>query len=377
MASTFFVLFLLSLVTVQFLVILHLGLTIKTIENEKEATRVVTRDMCKAFIPPPCPLAIDANRALSSNSKECKCDNIGAISKVPQPISLSSSESKIEGVAVTLFLHSPTWFQRRFTMMVFNVYNNLPPNWRIQIFYTGMGQSQNAIDINRGLKRLIDNGKVILTLIPKSVLDVKKKAFELMTESWIWENMLADKVFTFGGNQVICSNSPYTISDFLDYDYLGSPWDSFKGVGGDGGISLRNRKLMLKAIEYELSKFQDEKKRKTAYKNWGQEDHFFVSRLLEMNKKKLLDPPAKLAPREVTLRFSAIGSAANESVLVASGTLPVLSNDERNKFMLTCPELKVLYPALHDPSCFGAAPNAEKCAKSICALEVPKRKGGC
>ena len=45
--------------------------------------------------------------------------------------------------------------------------------------------------------------------------------------------------------------------------------------------------------------------------------------------------------------------------------------------MLTCPELKQLYPSLHDPSCFGASPNGDVCRTTICALQIPKRKGGC
>ena len=45
--------------------------------------------------------------------------------------------------------------------------------------------------------------------------------------------------------------------------------------------------------------------------------------------------------------------------------------------MTICPEIKMIFPSLHDPSCFGAKPNGEKCKKSICALRDPPRKGGC
>ena len=131
---------------------------------------------------------------------------------------------------------------------------------------------------------------------------------------------------------------------------------------------------MLAAIEYELSK-TDVDKRAEAYKTWGQEDQFFVSRLIEMNKKGLIH--SNLATREATLQFSAIGSYVNNSVLVASGTIPAAPFQERDKFINYCVEIKTLYPSMHEPNCFGASPNAEKCAKSICALEVPRRRGGC
>ncbi len=37
--------------------------------------------------------------------------------------------------------------------------------------------------------------------------------------------------------------------------------------------------------------------------------------------------------------------------------------------------IKIIFPSLHDPNCFGATPNGTKCAKSICALNPGP--GGC
>jgi len=292
-------------------------------------------------------------------------------------------ESKVEGVAVTLMLHTPLWFQRRYTMMIFNILNNLPPNWRVQIFYTGEGQSVKGIEVNRGLKRLIESNKnVILTVIPPEILKVKKRQQLLLTDPWIWRNMIADKVLLFGGNQVICSNSPYNINTFSGWDYIGTPWDYKykgkltydKGIGGDGGISIRNRTLMLEVIQYELDKHSTVEEKNNAYTKWGQEDYFFVSRMLEMVDKGLIHP--KIASRNDTLLFGAIGGVFNENNLVASGILPNLKDEDRDKFLSLCPELKILYPSLHNPNCFGAHPQKDACALSICALR-DEHKGGC
>lgn len=297
-----------------------------------------------------------------------------SISPVPSIQSVVNITKPIAGVAVTVMLHTPKWFQRRYTMMIQNTINNLPENWKVQIFYTGKGQSQAGLDINPGIRRFILRGDVVLTLLPKPMEKIKK--YQLMFQPWFWENMLADKVLLFGGSSVICSNSIYSIQDFIQYDYLGSPWHSKKGVGGDGGISIRNRNHMLRALEYKLSHVEDEKDKKQAFESWGQEDHFYVDTLLEMKKKNLIN--SNIAPKDATYQFSAIGSYANESVLVVSGTLPDVPFITRDKFLQYCPELKMVYPSLHDPNCFGASPNGEECAKSICALK-PKteRKGGC
>jgi len=310
---------------------------------------------------------------------------------IPQlPLSSSSEVSSVvypkirelnayAGAAVFLNLHQPTWFQRRYSMMVQNVDSNIPSDWVIQIFWTADGQSKSGIDINRGgLQRYLDSGRLVLTEIPKSILAVKRKKFELMVEPWIWENMLADKVFLFGGTSVICSNSPYKLTNFTHWDYIGSPWNFKGGIGGDGAISIRNRKLMLQALNYALDKVKDPAKRRTAYKNWGQEDQFFISRILEMQQKGLIDPNIKLAPREETMKFSAMEDKLNYDVLTVSGTLPGVPYDDRQKFHNYCPEIKMFFPTMHDPSCFGAEPDGDKCAKTICALR-PKsqRRGGC
>lgn len=285
---------------------------------------------------------------------------------------------KYAGVAVSLLLHAPKWFQRRYTQMVHNVINNIPTNWAVQIFYTPSGQSQAGIDMNKGLSRLIQQGKVILTAIAPSVLLQRKKRFELMYHEWIWENMVADRVLMFGGNSIMCSNTAQNISSYDEWAYVGTPWDFKKGVGGDGAISLRNRTLMLQVIQYELSKYDDLLEKSMAYKKWGQDDTFFVSRILEMQAKDLLPLSAKLAPRSVTLKFGASGSAWHEDMMVISGTLPGLSDDDRNKAIMACPDIKMVYPALHNPACFGAVPESDKCAASICALKPrEQRRGGC
>lgn len=48
------------------------------------------------------------------------------------------------GVAATLLLHAPAWFQRRYTMMIQNTVANIPDDWVVQIFYTAVGQSKKG-----------------------------------------------------------------------------------------------------------------------------------------------------------------------------------------------------------------------------------------
>lgn len=361
--------------------------------------------------------AHDASNADGNNALAIQKSNQISIDSCHEVMSKSSlQKSPIRGVAVTMLLHSPTWFQRRYTYMVQNAHNNIPDDWVIQIFYTGEGQSLHGIDINPWIRSLVDSGRVVLTVIPPHVLKTKKKRVELMVEKWVWEHMLADKVLIFGGSSVICSNSPWNITHFQNYDYIGAPWNSFKGIGGDGGISIRSRNLMLALLTYEYKKLTDKGMEASdmavVHRKWGQEDHFYISRYVEIlkwqqnmkqnytislrwktdtpNFDNLVDrlPEERVAvvnfgevmvaTKEQSLRFAGNNGDVNFQNWAILGTLPAVNFQLRDQLIGYCPEIKMHYPALHDPNCFGASPDGDKCALNVCALK-PKteRKGGC
>ena len=50
----------------------------------------------------------------------------------------------------------------------------------------------------------------------------------------------------------------------------------------------------------------------------------------------------------------------------ASGVLGHISDAARQKYIDYCPEMKMFYPSLHSPSCFGAEPNILECFKYLC-----------
>jgi len=299
------------------------------------------------------------------------------------------------GVAATLMLNNPKWFQRRYTMMIQNILFNIPVDWGVQIFYTGTGQSQFGLDISPGLTRLIEAypNRIILTTIPVEIAKLNKKPKQLWATEWIWKNMAANNVFTFTGNGAVCSNSHTTMHDILDLrlDYIGIPSTRNKGVGGDGSThSLRNRNAMVEAIRYQNSLGK-------GYDGEEREDLFFLRTLMEMAKSINEGETIKyrIATKEQTELFGGISPTISKMKadewtddkmkktaemagppLVVSGTIPSLGNAARELMLDLCPELKVIFPSLHNPSCFGAHPNGGKCAESICALKK-EHKGGC
>ena len=309
-------------------------------------------------------------------------DEIIQTQETPLPHFDSDQSQSFEGVAITLLLGSPKWFSRRFSVMVHNMLTILPHNWGIQIYCTEDGLSQENIDMNIGLKRLIENNRdrFIVTILPtEKVRQYKKRRYLYFLDKWLWESVVGKKVLVFGGNGAFCSNSLFTINDFIGFDYIGIPWRQRWGKGGGGEFSIRNKDVMIEALSYKTPK-KDQK-----------EDDFFVQTLMEMN-----DDPNHLnkyiiASKEETEKFAGTKAYIEhydehketkswEKVgppFVVQGTLPSLSHDIRESFLSLCPELKIIFPVLHSPHCFGAHPNSEKCAETICALRKDLPGAGC
>lgn len=313
-------------------------------------------------VPPTAPISLGQNERIPV------IESAATLSKQPTtPTPNERPRSPPVGVAAVVMLHSPMWYQRRYTMMLQNVCNNMPRNWVVQVFYIDEGGSQRGLEINPGIRRLLNAGKIVMTKIPQAVWMHKKRRSDYFLIPWLWENMLAEKILLFGGGTVLCSNSLLSVENFTKFDYIGAPWGAFGGRGGSGELSIRSKSVMLEAINMQLAKnnitrdFTNE---------WGLEDSFYVKSIIEFIKA---GRPLKLASKEDTKIFAASNSHGDLTVFGASGTLAGLSDKERENFFSYCPEIKVIFPSLHNPGCFGANLKRDQCKESICALNPNKK----
>jgi hypothetical protein len=64
--------------------------------------------------------------------------------------------------------------------------------------------------------------------------------------------------------------------------------------------------------------------------------------------------------------FAANNNIAVGAPLAVSGTLAGLDDDARQQFLDYCPEMKMMFPSVHNAACFGAEPNALECFKYMC-----------
>ena len=264
-----------------------------------------------------------------------------------------------KGVAATVMLKAPKWFHRRYTAMIHNALANIPSTWSVQIFSNEDWIKKDVLPLHPGLQRLRFHPRVIWTPMPKEL--TKKRPKEVMKNIWLWESVAAENVLFFTGNGVFCTNSRSRIEDFLEYDYVGVPWGKFDGAGGDGSShSLRKRSDMIRI----LKKHPPESEMESV------DYHYFAKHLVEEGTSKM----ANVATTEL---FGGISDDPDAAPFVVSGTHPKLDFEKREALLHICPELNIIFPSLHEPACFGAHPDGEKCKSSICALKDPRPPGGC
>jgi hypothetical protein len=308
-----------TLVAVQFFVIFHL-LHARHANVPHDGLGVTTTNNNKApppppVVPPPAPVTLS----------------------VPVPV---PAPPLLDGVAVTIFMGSPKWFQDRYTIMVNQVLTSLPPTWKVQIFY--IAGKPMAVEGTRypGIQKLVRRGRVVLTPFPSEFFRLKKK--DVMLQPWLWRSMLADRVLLFGGSTVLCANAADEINAFADMDFLGGPWGAYKGHGGDGALSLRNRTLMVQALETVILEAGAVgaggalvRRPKAPYAK--REEAAFLDAM------RIAAPEANVAVPADTRRFVATEGWWDgvSRPFGGVGTLAGLNHTTRQQFLNYCPEIKM------------------------------------
>lgn len=120
------------------------------------------------------------------------------------------------------------------------------------------------------------------TLYTNSTIKSIAEYNKLLTSTNFWVNFLKfDRVLIIQHDSALLRKG---LEDFYEWDYIGAPW-IFQDYGGNGGLSLRNPKLMYKIC---LEK-------KYIPSIYGNEDLFFSHYVMHYGN---------LAPREECEKFS-------------------------------------------------------------------------
>jgi len=128
---------------------------------------------------------------------------------------------------------------------------NLGPEWPILIIHNEDVSSH--LGSNKIFRLQKKNGLLHAASLERNGFPALSSAnsstySKLLSSTRFWSALKAQHVLIFQTDSILCSMSPWTIEDFLPYDYVGAPWiDRWYGMDiGNGGLSLRKTKTMIR-----------------------------------------------------------------------------------------------------------------------------------
>ncbi|KAH9906268.1 hypothetical protein F4778DRAFT_778657 [Xylariomycetidae sp. FL2044] len=116
----------------------------------------------------------------------------------------------------------------------------VPPDWRFR--FMGSEASVAQVGKSPAIRSQVSGGKLDLTLIPSNMsTGGQEEISQFLTTLWVYETLLrpAETLLVFQTDSVLCANSARSLDDYLDYDWVGAPWNPSGRFGGNGGLSLR------------------------------------------------------------------------------------------------------------------------------------------
>lgn len=197
----------------------------------------------------------------------------------------------------------------------------------IQLFHgPSLGRT---IKENEALQSLINNNSLLPTEINTDTLDGPKYSALLLSKKF-WDALAGrGKILIFQTDATLCPNSPYSLTDFIDFDYIGSWWprDRPWGMlidGGNGGLSIRDWKFSTACLE----KFPPE--------NWkGGEDRYFAFHIEYLNGRVARDIDMKRFGTQKIYRENSFGA---HHITQLKESHP----DDYRRFIAYCPEAEKL-----------------------------------
>lgn len=116
----------------------------------------------------------------------------------------------------------------------------VPPDWRFR--FMGSVESVDFINQSMSIRQQVQNGKLDLTYIPSNMsVASQEEISRFLTNLWMYETVLApaEWLLIFQTDSILCANAQRNLNDFLDYDWIGAPWNPGARFGGNGGLSIR------------------------------------------------------------------------------------------------------------------------------------------
>ncbi|KAM0436715.1 hypothetical protein ACHAPT_002426 [Fusarium lateritium] len=163
----------------------------------------------------------------------------------------------------------------------------VPPDWSFR--FMGSEDSVAAINASFAIRQRVAEGKLTLAPVPANMsVQGQEMVSRFFTSLWLYEEVLrpAEWLLVFQTDSIICANSKYDLDDYLEYDWVGAPWNPNSTWGGNGGLSIRRVSRLIQLLQNQERPHNAEP-----------EDVWLTQRLAQ-------NPEARLANGTVSLTFS-------------------------------------------------------------------------
>ncbi|KAH8878550.1 hypothetical protein GQ53DRAFT_673950 [Thozetella sp. PMI_491] len=170
----------------------------------------------------------------------------------------------------------------------------LGPLWQVVLFTM---EETWAMLSSVHFQKVIQNERIRVQFLPHYAIVTQWIWINyFLTRPWIWQQVKsASRVLLFQMDSIICSNSNMTVDDFMQRDYIGAPIPSGWGEGYNGGLSLRNPKMILDILASPSNDF-DAKWDPGLFQSYI-EDQWYYAKMKEL-------PHAKLPNEDIARQFS-------------------------------------------------------------------------
>ncbi|WQF76397.1 hypothetical protein CDEST_01411 [Colletotrichum destructivum] len=128
----------------------------------------------------------------------------------------------------------------------------VPPDWRFR--FMGSIESVKFINQSVAIREQVAAGKLDLTYIPSNMSTAGQEMISrFLTNLWLYETVLqpAEWLLVFQTDSILCANSKQNINDYLEYDWIGAPWNPGGRWGGNGGLSIRRVSAMIDILRHQ------------------------------------------------------------------------------------------------------------------------------
>jgi len=190
----------------------------------------------------------------------------------------------------------------------------VPQDWKFQ--FMGSPESVAFLNTSRAIREHVADGKLDMTYIPSNMTTGSQEEISVfLTTLWLYETVLqpAEWLLMFQTDSMLCANSRRSLNDWLDYDWVGAPWNPEGDWGGNGGLSMRK-----------VSSIIDVLRTKKRIPNKQAEDVFLSEELAKRPGAKMAGGPASLVfsgelfsgvKEKVTAEFTGNNTSTDPAVL--------------------------------------------------------------